>query len=271
MPRLNLSDGVALNVEVQGQGPALLLLHGFTGAATSWARVRPALNEHYTTIAVDMLGHGTSDAPTDPARYRMAQCSADLAEVLTQLAVPHAVVLGYSMGGRVALHFALKHPTRVRALILESASPGLAEAAERAARTANDEALAQRIEQEGVEAFVAAWERLPLFATQARLPEAVQNELRAQRLRNQPQGLANSLRGLGTGVQPSLWAELSTLTTPTLVLAGELDTKFTTLAVAMARALTHAHLRLLPNAGHTLHLETPSTFVQAVVEFLQKQ
>jgi len=262
-------NGVYLNVEAAGfQPPPLVLLHGFTGSHASWRALPADWSRQFQVIAVDLLGHGRSDAPADPARYAMDRCVADLASALDQLGAAAVNVLGYSLGGRVALHFAAAHPERVRALILESASPGLAIPEERAARIAADEALAGRLERDGLEAFVDYWERLPLFASQARLPAEARAALRAQRLQNNPVGLANSLRGLGTGAQPSLWERLPELHAPTLLVAGALDEKFTAIARQMAAHLPAARLGIVPDAGHTVHLEQPDTFQRLIAEFL---
>lgn len=261
-------NGVYLNVEVAGsQPPPFVLLHGFTGSQENWRALRAAWSRRFQVIAVDLLGHGRSDAPADPARYAMDRCVADLAAALDQLGAAAVNVLGYSLGGRVALHFAAAHPERVRALVLESASPGLATPEERAARIAADETLAGRLEREGLEAFVDYWERLPLFASQARLPAEARAALRAQRLQNNPLGLANSLRGLGTGAQPSLWERLPALRAPTLLIAGALDEKFTAIARAMAARLPAARLEIVPDAGHTVHLEQPDLFQHLIAGF----
>lgn len=261
-------NGVRLNVEVAGAGEPLLLLHGFTGSLENWRGHVGAWSARFQTVAVDLLGHGLSDAPADPARYAMEPCVADLAAVLDQLGLGRAGVLGYSMGGRVALHLAAAHPGRVSALILESASPGLATPEERAARIVADEALAGRLERDGLEAFVDYWERLPLFASQARLPEPARAALRAQRLKNRPAGLANSLRGLGTGAQPSLWERLPEVQAPVLLIAGALDEKFTAIGRQMASRLPAAQLALVPDAGHAVHLEQPEAFRALVTHFL---
>jgi 2-succinyl-6-hydroxy-2,4-cyclohexadiene-1-carboxylate synthase len=244
------------------------LLHGFTGSADNWHPQVEAFSTHFQTVAVDLPGHGLSDSPADPERYGMVHCAADLAAVLDQLGLERASVLGYSMGGRVALHLAMAHPGRVQALVLESASPGLADPVERAARVRDDEALAHSLERDGLEAFVDRWERLPLFASQRRLPRAIRAGQRAQRLRNNPAGLANSLRGAGTGAQPALWDRLPKLRTRTLLLAGELDLKFVGLARQMAERLPRARLEIVPDAGHAVHLERPHEFAQRVLAFL---
>lgn len=250
------------------QGAPLLLLHGFTGSSANWQQPARALAPHCQTITVDLLGHGQTAAPSDPSRYTMAASAADLATLLDAVAPGPVNLLGYSMGGRLALYFALTYGHLVQKLILESASPGLATADERQARKVSDEQLADRIAAQGIAAFVEQWEALPLFATQRALPAPVQQQLRDLRLRNNPPGLANSLRGIGTGVQPSLWSQLPTLAMPTLLLAGALDPKFCTIAEAMAQQLPNATLTIVPDAGHTIHLEQPVAFQQLVAQFL---
>ena len=198
MPRFDV-DGLGLHAEVAGDGPPIVLLHGFTGAADTWRGLIPALAADRTVIAPDLVGHGRSDAPADVERYRMARAAADLVALLRLLGHERAAWLGYSLGGRTALHVAARHPDAVTALVLEGASPGIADADERAARVEADEAMADRIERDGVEAFVDAWERVPLFASQLALPEATRAAIRATRTANTPTGLANSLRGMGAG------------------------------------------------------------------------
>ncbi len=261
-------NGVHLNVIEQGAGPPLVLLHGFTGSAAGWGDIAASLAEHFRVIAIDLLGHGDSDSPPDPERYRVEPAVADLAAVLDQLDAGPVHLLGYSMGGRLALHLAAARPERVRSLVLESASPGLADAAGRAARSASDAALAARLDDGGLEAFVDYWESLPLFASQAGLPAEARAALRAQRLRNSAHGLANSLRGLGTGVQSSLWDRLPRLSVASLLIAGHLDEKFTDIARRMAAALPEARLEIVDGAGHTVHLEQPAAFCGAVRRFL---
>lgn len=255
------------NANTQGRD-TLVLLHGFTGNASGWGHLLDELaGSGRRVIAVDMLGHGRSDAPEDPTRYAMEHCQEDLIGVLQQLGVRagEAILLGYSMGGRIALYCAFSG--FFRALILESASPGLATPNEREQRRSSDMALAASIEHGGIEAFVEHWEHLPLFATQRNLPAEQRAALHAQRLRNRPAGLANSLRGVGTGVQPALHHRLPELNLPTLLLAGELDAKFCAIARQMAQAFPQAQLSIVPAAGHTIHLEQPTAFIALVTEF----
>jgi 2-succinyl-6-hydroxy-2,4-cyclohexadiene-1-carboxylate synthase len=264
-----LINGVDYHVSINGAGRRpLLLLHGFTGNSSSWNGLVEQLAASCRLIRVDLLGHGRSAAPADPARYQVEAVAADLEAILQRVAAVPAHVLGYSMGGRLALYLAITRPHLVRSLILESASPGLATAAEREARRRQDEALAQRIEQQGIEVFVREWEQIPLFASQKKLPPAIRHALRRQRLRNRPQGLANSLRGMGSASQPSLWQRLPELSLPVLLLAGELDPKFGAINRQMAAGIPGAVLGLVANAGHTIHLEQPQLFTKAIENFL---
>jgi len=261
-------NGIQLNVEIEGEGAPLLLLHGFTGSTTSWQWIVPFLRNQYQVILIDLIGHGRSDAPADSGRYSMEYAVQDLLSVLDYLQLGKINLLGYSMGGRCALYFAVHFPQRVHTLILESSSPGIEDDLERKARSRSDEALAAFIAEQGLEAFVKKWTNLDLFATQQQLPERIKNEVRFQRLQNRPQGLANSLRGMGTGIQPSLWGRLKQINTPSLLLVGKADAKFRQLGISMHEMMPNSTLQVIPDAGHTIHLERPVQFTNAVKNFL---
>lgn len=273
--RIETRDGVRLRVEDRNQeapGTPLLLLHGFTGSVEAWGEaLLRRLADQRRVVAVDLPGHGGSDAPEEPERYRLARVLDDLEELLSELTVPRAVWVGYSMGGRVALGAAVLRPARVAALVLESTTPGLAEPLERRARRMADEALARRIETggpRGMEAFVDDWMELPLFASQRRLPPHVLEAERFRRMGGSPVGLAGTLRGLGTGRQPSFWSELERVEVPALVLTGSLDGKYEGIGDAMASALPGAVRRSVEGAGHTVHLERPDRWLDEVRSFL---
>ncbi len=270
MPRLR-SDDVHLNVAVRqgpADGPVLLMLHGFTGSIATWQPHMEALVADCTTVAIDALGHGASDAPPDPRRYRMEHVVADTLRIADQLEIDRFGLLGYSMGGRMALHIAAASD-RVTGMILESASPGLPTAAERAARVAADEELATLLETEGIGAFVERWERLPLFASQAGLSSKARLAQRMQRLGSNPRGLANSLRGAGTGAQPPLHAQLGAISVPTLLIIGESDRKFGQIAREMHTALPDSRLEMVADAGHAVHLEDPLRWNALVRQFVR--
>lgn len=258
-------NGVRIGVEQRGEtrksSPTLVMLHGFTGSAAGWGSHLDTLAaDGRRVIALDLPGHGQSAAPDDPRCYTIEYCQQIILTALQELSVGRgeAVLMGYSMGGRIALYTAFSG--FFRALVLESASPGLADPVEREQRRMSDEALAASIERDGVQAFIDRWEKLPLFASQQALPFETREALRRQRLHNRASGLAQSLRGAGTGVQPPLHARLPTLRIPVLLIVGELDTKFTAISRSMAQALPHAQLRVVPGAGHAVHLERPEEF-----------
>ena len=267
---VDAGDGLLLHVERAGDGPPLVLLHGFTGSVETWAPLRAVLGRTLTTIAVDLPGHGRSSAPGKPERYALERLADDLTRALDALACDRVALLGYSMGGRAALTFALRHPDRLAALVLESTSAGIADAARRAERLASDTALADGIERDGVRAFVDRWERLPLWKSQRTLPAAERARLRAQREANIASGLANSLRGAGAGVDDPVLDRLPEITTPVLLIVGELDPPYVAVGRDMERIFPRARLAVVSDAGHAVHLERPEAFADAVGAFLRE-
>lgn len=263
-------NGVRLHVIDEGAGEPVLFLHGFTGTAAGWSRVASAFSTRRRTIRVDLLGHGLSSAPDDPGRYALPLAAEDLVALLDALDVQNCVVAGYSMGGRTALHLALAAPERIRGLILESASPGIADPVERQIRRRSDEALAEKLEREGIAAFVEYWESLPLFATQKRLPDDVRAAVRQERMRQSAHGLAGSLRGAGAGMQEDLFPRLSELSMPVLLIAGGLDDKYRRIARSLHEALAGSRLCIVEGAGHNVHLERPDAYIRAVEAFLDE-
>jgi 2-succinyl-6-hydroxy-2,4-cyclohexadiene-1-carboxylate synthase len=226
--------------------PRLVMIHGFTQTRRSWDRVRDALAGRYETLAVDAPGHGESSGT-----------ALDLTATAAALARTggRATYIGYSMGGRMALHTALDHRDAVQRLVLVSATAGIDDPTERATRRAADDERAAAIERDGVAAFLDRWLALPMFATLP--PEAAG---RAEREVNTAAGLAASLRAAGTGTQRPLWGRLPELDLPVLLVAGALDTKFVAAAQRMASLLPSAELHIAPHAGHTVHLEQPAWF-----------
>lgn len=219
---------------------------------------------HYRTA------EGAPAAP-DPGRYRLERVLADLVATLDAQGHGRVDCLGYSMGGRIALAVALHHPERVRRLVVEGASPGLATPGERAARRESDEDLARLLEVEGMEVFTRRWLEQPLFATQQGLPLEVRRWAFELRLERDARALAAVLRGLGTGSQPSFWDRLHELSAPTLLLTGALDGKFRELAARMVDRLPRGEHRSIPDAGHATHLEAPDAWRRAVDDFLAPQ
>lgn len=246
-----------LHIDVHGRGPRVVLVHGFTQTGTSWHAVAPVLADRNQVVLVDAPGHGRS---TDQRPGDLVEAGAMLAA-----AAGKGVYVGYSMGGRIALHTALTRPDLVEALVLVGTTAGIDADGERAARRAADDALASRLEADGLEAFLEQWLANPLFAT---LPAG-----RAgldDRLANSVDGLAWSLRTLGTGTQRPLWGELASLTMPVLVVAGARDTKFAELGRRLVSAIgDNAMIELIPGAGHAVHLERPEAFLAVLRPFLR--
>lgn len=265
---IHVIDGLGYYVEERGSGDPLVLLHGFTGSSENWHELMNALSRTFRVIAVDLPGHGRTEKTDDVTRYDMSRVASDLAQLLGVLGASPAHWLGYSMGGRLALYIAIYHHPVVCSLTLESASPGLKDTGERHERRLRDEALAETLETKGIEEFVDAWERLPLFSTQLNLPVDIREMVRRQRLTNSAKGLARSMQGMGTGSQPSLWAELKTIDRPVLLVTGALDTKFVAINQQMAADLPDGRLKIIAGSGHTVHLEQPTIFASIIGEFL---
>ena len=246
----------------------VVLLHGFTGSTKTWHKVVELLPTSVRIVAVDLMGHGQSAAPEDVNAYTMHTQVELLDELFSRLQLDGFTLVGYSMGGRVALSYAAQYPARVTQLVLESASPGLALDEERLARQQTDEALAETILQDGMVSFVGRWENIPLFASQKKLSSALQDEIRSERLAQREIGLANSLRSMGTGVMPPLWHRLSNLTMPITLITGALDEKFVLLNKRMQMSLPLATHVIIPAVGHAIHVENPLKFATIVKEMI---
>ena len=236
---------------VEGHGPRIVLVHGFTQTLVSWAPVAAQLAVDHEVVRVDAPGHGGSTS--------VEVGLADGARLLGETG-GRATYVGYSMGGRLALRLALDHPALVERLVLLGATAGIDDPDERAARRTADEALADRIEADGVEPFLTDWLAQPLFAGLTPTPEDL-----AARRANATHGLASSLRLSGTGtMEPPWWAELAGLVPPTLVLAGDLDAKFTALGHRLVHATPNARFTPIAGAGHAAHLQDPATVAAAI-------
>ncbi|MDA8295762.1 MAG: alpha/beta fold hydrolase [Actinomycetota bacterium] len=250
---------MGLSAITSGDGPTLVLVHGFTQSARSWRRVEPHLPAGYRRVAIDLPGHGGSS--------EVAVAHLDEAARLVGERGGRATYVGYSLGGRTCLRLALTSPALVQRLVLVGATAGLGDDAERARRRAADEALASELEaggDAGVEGFLERWLAGPLFAHLS--PE--QADLPARR-DNRAAGLAASLRTCGTGTQPPSWEVLGQLAMPVLVVAGERDERFAALGRAMVEAIgDNARLALIQGAGHAACFEAPERFGALLGEFL---
>jgi 2-succinyl-6-hydroxy-2,4-cyclohexadiene-1-carboxylate synthase len=238
-----------------GVGPRLVFVHGFTQTSDSWKPIAARFAaDGYEAIVVDAPGHGES-----------ANVRADLrrgADMLTALC-GFGVYVGYSLGGRLCMHAALMYPHLVRGLAVVGASPGIADESERADRRAADNQLAEHIEDVGVDAFLDEWLAQPLFAGLE-----LDDEQRADRLRNTPDGLASSLRHAGAGAQGSLWPRLCEMNMPVLTIAGELDHKFAAIGRQIAASVPEGESVEIPGVGHAAHLQDAEAVIEVLVAWL---
>jgi 2-succinyl-6-hydroxy-2,4-cyclohexadiene-1-carboxylate synthase len=250
------------------ENPDVLCLHGFMGSAADWQDVATAIGDQASCIALDLPGHGASLGLV-PAAYTMEGTARVVIRTLEDLEARRPVIVGYSMGGRLALYLALRYPERCAGLFLESASPGLESAGERAARREADEEKAKRLESGDFENFLGDWYRQPLFAPLARDKDLLRRTIEA-RGRNEPTELARSLRGMGTGSQPSLWQELEGLAVPALAIAGQLDGKYVGISSRMASISPKVESAVIPGVGHNVHDEAPEQYAALLGSFLDR-
>jgi 2-succinyl-6-hydroxy-2,4-cyclohexadiene-1-carboxylate synthase len=258
---------LSYTVSGDARRPTVLFLHGFLGSSEDWREVTAALDDPFRCLAADLPGHGAS-LGLPPEDYAIKGATRALLRLLGELDVERAVIVGYSMGGRLALYLALRHPERCAGLFLESASPGLEGATERQARREADEERVRCLGSGDLGTFLWDWYRQPLFASLARHEGLVEEIVKARR-RNDPVELARSLRGMGTGNQPSRWGELAGLQVPSLAVAGALDEKYARIARRMENLSPRIRAAVVPGTGHSIHLETPGTYLTLLRNFLR--
>ncbi|MBW4488866.1 MAG: 2-succinyl-6-hydroxy-2,4-cyclohexadiene-1-carboxylate synthase [Trichocoleus desertorum ATA4-8-CV12] len=246
--------------------PLILFLHGFLGDCHDFDPVISLLADQFCCLTVDLPGHGKTEVRGGDKFYTMSQTAQGLIQLLEQLTISTCSLVGYSMGGRLALYLALHFPQFFHRVVLESTSPGLQTAAERSQRRKHDTQLADQLETEDFSNFLRRWYSQPLFASLQQHPDFEQ--IVKHRLNNHPKALAQSLRYMGTGHQPALWQRLPENQLPLLLLVGEQDAKFRAVNTEMAGLCPQAKLRILGDCGHNIHWENPSLFAQQVGEFL---
>jgi 2-succinyl-6-hydroxy-2,4-cyclohexadiene-1-carboxylate synthase len=225
------------------------------------AGIANALADRYRTISIDLVGHGRSDAPADPAAYSMPRCIGQVASLLDELDVHDAHLLGYSMGGRVALGLCAAAPKRIASAMLIGARAGISDPEARAARIRGDEALADRILREGIPAFVDFWIAQSFQPKAWRIGPTAYAALRQGKLIQRADGLAASLRGMGVGAQPPLFDQLAGIRLPICLAVGEEDQAFRAVAEDLASALPNARVAVVPDSHHAAHIDNPTAFL----------
>ena len=249
MPKLD-RDGVAIHYEVTGQGPALLLTHGYSATGEMWRGQVEAFSKHYQLITWDMRGHGRSDYPEDLAAYSEEATVADMAALLDTVGADRAIVGGLSLGGYMSLAFHLAHPERVRALLIIDTGPGYRNDEARDGWNRNALRTAERYETEGLARLAAG-----------------SPEMRAAAHRN-AKGLALAARGMLTQRDARVISGLPTVSVPSLVVVGANDTPFIAASDYMANKIPAAKKAVIANAGHAANIDQPEAFNTAVLDFL---
>lgn len=263
--------GVRYHVAEWGDLDALpvVLLHGFAQSAESWAEVAPRLAETRFVVAPELVGHGKSDKPDDPSVYEMDAVTDMLSAFLGERFSRKAALVGYSMGGRIALALACGEPSKISSLVLESAGLGPKTGQQHAAMRHRDAALIEQLLSSDIEAFMDEWQKQPIFESQKKLSSEVRDRIRRERVANDPRALAYTVRGTGQHSMIDYSTHIKHLPMPILYIAGILDRKY--LKIAENLAYEENVSCVLLNTGHNTHLEDPETFARQVGGFLDRQ
>jgi len=268
MLRTGTGRMIDLYTRDEGEGPPMMLLHGFTGSGESMSQISESLSNR--VIRPDLLGHGLSPAPEELDHYRIESMVDQLHRIVKSRVGGPTAICGYSMGARLALSYTVRYSRYVSALILIGGTAGIEDRKEAERRAGADAQLAARVEREGIAEFTHYWEHLPMFSSQFQLPFELRLTIRRIRLSQRPLGIANTLRMAGTGLMAPLWEFLPELHTPTLLITGSNDVKFTEIAQRMMHVLPHGNHVTIPNAGHAAHIENSHKVAGHIKAFLGK-
>ncbi len=259
-----------INIEELGAGTPIYFLHGFAGTTQSWKTVASIFAKKFKCYLIDLPGHGKSNSPSDINQYSMSNLTKLLKTITDSHKIKKAIWIGYSMGGRILLHFAKQYPNKCSGLIFEGTTSGITNLKERNLRKLNDSKLATNIEKNGIEWFVNYWEKLPIFRTQTSISNSQITDQRNMRLNNNVVGLANMLRKIGTGSLYPLNDILPNISIPSLCIAGDKDFKYSTIAKNMSNNLRNSTYMTVQDAGHNTHFEKPEIFTKIVSDFINQ-
>jgi 2-succinyl-6-hydroxy-2,4-cyclohexadiene-1-carboxylate synthase len=247
--------------------PVLIFLHGFLGSVADWQPILVWFSDAYYCLAIDLPGHGRTRVEGDEYFYTLPPCTEGIIGLLDELGIGRAHLIGYSLGGRLALNLAVYYPERWYKLIMESSSPGLPDGQEKEERWRNDQKLATELEQENIQTFITAWYQQPVFRSLYDHPRFA--ELQRSRCQNDRFELARSLRGMSVGKQESLWNKLAEIPFPIMMLVGEYDPKYKKIGEEMKQRCPELDLKVVENCGHMIHFENPHLFACNVRLFLE--
>jgi len=262
-------NGIRLYYEVTGKGRPVVFVHGFGCGIRSWDPQVAALARTHRVIAYDVRGHGLTDAPTDAAAYSQAASLEDLRQLLATLKLRRAAVIGLSMGGNIALNFALAHPGLVSALVIADTGAGSDGHAD---WVATCQAFAAALDSGGTEAFADMAMASPLFAAYCAKGPAAQRFIRSCLMTHRARGVAHTAREVLAKRRRiyELEPQLKALRVPTLLIVGDGDTPCLKVHEFMARTIPGARSLVLRGTGHLSNLESPAVFNAAVARFLAK-
>jgi 2-succinyl-6-hydroxy-2,4-cyclohexadiene-1-carboxylate synthase len=244
----------------------IIFFHGFLGSGLDWKEIIEKLSQNFYCLALDLPGHGKTRVHGPISDYSMESFAVSITKFVKNKELHNAILLGYSMGGRIALFLSAMVKNLWSAAILESATPGLRQEKQRIERRTKDTKIANKLEKEKLEDFLNDWYQQPLFATIGQVKNF--NSILKQRQNNDPFELAKALRMMGVGVQPSLWNACKMVNIPILLLAGEFDRKFCNILRDMNTVNTEFGVKIVKNAGHNVHLEQPDAYYKEIYKFL---
>lgn len=265
-------NGVKINLEhlkpIDKSKDVVLFLHGFTGCAEDWFPVFEQLPDKYNYVAMDIVGHGKSDAPGDSTKYNVESLIQQIKFVKDHITKEKIFLLGYSMGGRLALSYASVYPDDLKGVILESASAGIKNDEERNKRYEEDLKIAEFIETHTLEEFIEMWQDQEIFNTQRRFSNDRLKKLKKKKSSGSKIGYANSLKGFSTGIMPPVHDKLKKMPLKVLLITGDLDSKFTGINARLAKRFFKAKHKIVRNSGHNTHLEDSKRFIEIVLNYL---
>lgn len=263
-----VADGVRLYFEDRGEGRPVMLLHGFAGSTETMADVASALSRRHRVVSLDLIGHGRSDSPQVEEQCTMAAVVGQVRDAVETLGLVPVDLVGYSMGGRVALSIAVSHPGLLASVAVVGASAGIEDAVERVARARCDARLADRIESNGIAWFADYWASLDLLRPASPRGERLASRVRGRLLQNDPAALGMLLKGLGTGAMPYIGGRLASLHLPVLFAAGSEDERYIRAAETLARLVSDARTVVVSTAGHRVPIDNPDGLAAAILSFL---
>ncbi|MFA3783771.1 2-succinyl-6-hydroxy-2,4-cyclohexadiene-1-carboxylate synthase [Melioribacteraceae bacterium 4301-Me] len=248
----------------------VIMIHGFGGNANDWNFIFKKLPDNFFYVAVDLIGHGKSASPKNPKYYSAEAIVNQLKSIFDILQLDKFILIGYSMGGRVALSYVSKYPDQIIALILESTSPGIINKNERIKRLNFDKQLSKSITKNNLKNFFADWYKQPIFSSLAKNTAVDLNKLISGKLKSSATGLKNILTEFSPGTMPSYWSLLKKINFPVLLLNGSIDKKYNSINKRALKLLKYGTHKVIKGAGHNSHLEKPEDFIKFVNQFLKK-